>query len=182
MSGMNKHSKMIEGNCKIALFDSSEALASRGTPRNVSTKNGFSNGSSGASTSIKYSAIDSFCGAGGLSYGLDLAGFQVLSAFDNNEVAIETYKANLSRVGFVADARNLSGSELLQKAGNPYRVDLFAGGPPCQGFSRQKRGAHNGDTRNSLVLEYVRLVHDIRPRFFLLENVDQLGGKEGHLF
>jgi DNA (cytosine-5)-methyltransferase 1 len=182
MSGMNKHSKMIEGNCKIALFDSSEALASRGTPRNVSTKNGFSNGSSGASTSIKYSAIDSFCGAGGLSYGLDLAGFQVLSAFDNNEVAIETYKANLSRVGFVADARNLSGSELLQKAGNPYRVDLFAGGPPCQGFSRQKRGAHNGDTRNSLVLEYVRLVHDIRPRFFLLENVDQLGGKRGTSF
>src|ERR1039458_3182699 len=129
-----------------------------------------------------YNAVDAFCGAGGLSYGLHLAGFDVLAAFDNNELAVETYNANLRKVAFVADARKLKAAELMKKAGNPPQIDLFAGGPPCQGFSKQKRGAHNGDTRNDLVLEYARLVRELRPRFFLLENVDQLGGKRGESF
>ena len=52
-------------------------------------------------------------------------------------------------------------------------LGLLAGGPPCQGFSKQKRGAHLGDERNELVLEFARLVREATPRFFLLENVDQ---------
>jgi DNA (cytosine-5)-methyltransferase 1 len=130
----------------------------------------------------KFNAIDAFCGAGGLSYGLVLAGFNVLAAFDNDELAVETYRVNLSEVAFVADARKLSSSELLRKAGCPRRIDLLAGGPPCQGFSKQKRGAHNGDARNDLVLEYVKFVRETQPRYFLLENVDQLGGKRGKTF
>ncbi len=129
-----------------------------------------------------YNAVDAFCGAGGLSYGLHLAQFNVLAAFDNNELAVETYNANLPKVAFVSDATKLTTVELLNKAGNPQHIDLFAGGPPCQGFSKQKRGAHNGDTRNDLVLEYAKFVREIRPRFFLLENVDQLGGKRGESF
>jgi len=130
----------------------------------------------------RFTAVDAFCGAGGLSYGLHLAGFEVLAAFDNNEVAVKTYNANLPKVAFVGDARTLTASELHEKAGRPERLDLFAGGPPCQGFSRQKRGAHNGDSRNDLVLEYARFVRELRPRMFLLENVDQLGGKRGETF
>ncbi|MEQ1886054.1 MAG: DNA cytosine methyltransferase [Bryobacteraceae bacterium] len=148
----------------------------------MSTKNSHRNGSPQSSLTTQYTAIDSFCGAGGLSFGLEEAGFNVLAAFDSNEIAIETYNSNLPKVGFTADARKLSTTHLLAKAGNPQSVDLFAGGPPCQGFSKQKRGAHNGDSRNDLVLEYVRFVRSIRPRFFLLENVDQLGGKRGRTF
>ena len=131
---------------------------------------------------VTYSAIDAFCGAGGLSYGLERANFRVLAAFDKQEQAMESYRANISHVGFVADALLLSSEELTARAGNPMSLDLFAGGPPCQGFSKQKRGAHNGDLRNRLVLEFVRFVRDIRPRFFLLENVEQLGGKRGTAF
>jgi DNA (cytosine-5)-methyltransferase 1 len=131
---------------------------------------------------ITYSAIDAFCGAGGLSHGLHMAKFRALAAFDKNEQAIEAYRANISEAGFVADALKLTSKQLMERAGNPVGLDLFAGGPPCQGFSKQKRGAHNGDLRNRLILEYVRFVLDIRPRFFLLENVEQLGGKRGETF
>ncbi len=129
-----------------------------------------------------YLAIDSFCGAGGLSYGLRQAHFYVVAAFDFNEKAVETYRKNLSDDAMVADAREITGTELLANVPVGTVIDLFAGGPPCQGFSKQKRGAHNGDARNELVLQYARLVREIRPRFFLLENVDQLGGKRGKVF
>src|SRR5205807_9907178 len=52
-------------------------------------------------------------------------------------------------------------------------------GPPCQGFSKQKRGAHRGDERNALVREFLRLVRELRPRACLLENVSQLAQVRG---
>lgn len=130
----------------------------------------------------KYFAVDSFCGAGGLSHGLHAVGFDVISAFDFNEQAIETYKHNVSTRGMVADAFAIRGRDLLMDLPSGAELDLFAGGPPCQGFSKQKRGAHHGDARNELVLEYARLVRELQPRFFLLENVEQLGGKRGRIF
>ena len=61
-------------------------------------------------------------------------------------------------------------------------IDLLAGGPPCQGFSKQKRGAHLGDKRNALVLEHLRLINEVRPKAFLMENVATLAGvRGGHL-
>jgi len=129
-----------------------------------------------------YSCVESFCGAGGLAYGLQQAGFTVVSAFDADLKAIETFRHNLSDCAFVAKVEDISGKKLLEKAGLTKELDLLAGGPPCQGFSKQKRGAHLGDERNKLVLEFVRLVKETRPRFFLLENVDQLGQKRGSRF
>jgi DNA (cytosine-5)-methyltransferase 1 len=127
-----------------------------------------------------YTCIDAFCGAGGLSLGLTRAGFDVRAAFDLDTHSIETYRRNLSGHGFVGDARLLTGSELRQRASlGDADLDLFAGGPPCQGFSKQKRGAHLGDGRNALVLEYLRLVGELRPRAFLLENVSQLAQARG---
>jgi DNA (cytosine-5)-methyltransferase 1 len=132
----------------------------------------------------KYTAIESFAGAGGLSLGLQSAGFDVRFAFDNNEWAVDTYNNYIpGNHCKVIDANLISGSELLREAGiSPGELDLFAGGPPCQGFSRQKRGAHNGDNRNNLVLEYARLVNELQPKTFLLENVDMLGLKRGEEF
>ena len=130
----------------------------------------------------RYTCIDSFCGAGGLALGLDQAGFEVLMSFDANPCAVETFKANLFDGCLHEKAENLTGKRLFKEAAFDGKLDLFAGGPPCQGFSKQKRGAHLGDERNELVLEFARLVHETAPRFFLMENVDQLGKKRGRDF
>jgi DNA (cytosine-5)-methyltransferase 1 len=130
----------------------------------------------------RYTCMDSFCGAGGLALGLERAGFSVLVSFDASACAVETFRANVSGRCLHAKAQELSGRGLFKEAGFDGTLDLFAGGPPCQGFSKQKRGAHLGDERNGLVLEFARLVRETAPRFFLLENVDQLGRKRGHDF
>ncbi|MFY9728570.1 MAG: DNA cytosine methyltransferase [Bryobacteraceae bacterium] len=130
----------------------------------------------------RYTCIDSFCGAGGLALGLRRAGLEVLVSFDASKCAVETFRRNLSGRCLHAKAEDLTGARLFKEAGFDGRLDLFAGGPPCQGFSKQKRGAHLGDERNELVLEFARLVRETDPRFFLLENVDQLGKKRGKDF
>jgi DNA (cytosine-5)-methyltransferase 1 len=127
-----------------------------------------------------YCAIEGFCGPGGISLGLQGAGFNVRLSFDIDVRAVETHKQNLRGECIQGDARTLQSSQLVKQAGSKKRgLDLFAGGPPCQGFSKQKRGAHLGDDRNSLVLEFVRFVEEIKPRFFLLENVAIFGQKRG---
>lgn len=127
------------------------------------------------------SCIDAFCGPGGLSLGLMRAGFVVRAAFDWDECSVETYKENIGDHVFKADAHKVTGQSLRAKAGleEDEELDLLAGGPPCQGFSKQKRGAHLGDPRNELVREYLRLIREIRPRTFLLENVSQLAQVRG---
>ena len=131
----------------------------------------------------KFTCIESFCGAGGLGLGLHNAGFNIGAAFDLNPAAVLTYNKNLSENCFVADVTKLTGAILIERAGvKEGELDLFAGGPPCQGFSKQKRGAHLGDERNRLVLEYVRLIKEITPKFFMLENVSMLGQKRGKIF
>lgn len=120
-------------------------------------------------------AIDAFCGAGGLSLGLQQAGFAMAFAFDTNPHAVATYRRNFSHPVLLQDIRTLRAAELASILTSVGReITLLAGGPPCQGFSVQRRGGEEDD-RNDLVLEYFRLVQDIRPRFFLLENVPGLG-------
>lgn len=127
-----------------------------------------------------YVAIEGFCGPGGMSLGLHQAGFDVRLAFDIDKFAVDTHRRNLGENCMVADAADLTGDELMAKASvETGKIDLFAGGPPCQGFSKQKRGAHLGDDRNELVLHYVRLVEELRPRYFLFENVAIFGQKRG---
>jgi len=122
--------------------------------------------------------IDAFCGAGRLALGLQQAGFHTIAAFDTKESSVRTFNENVTRAAFVARAEEVKGGDLAERGA----VDLLAGGPPCQGFSRQTRGAHSGAVRNRLVLEFARLVNETSPRFFLLENVDQLGQKRGRRF
>lgn len=115
-----------------------------------------------------------------MSLGLRRAGFELLAAFDVDAKAVETHCKNLGGRGFVADASVLTSAELLERAGvKTGELDLFAGGPPCQGFSKQKRGAHLGDDRNMLVRHFLRLVREMNPRFFFFENVAIFGQKRG---
>ncbi|MDX1935353.1 MAG: DNA cytosine methyltransferase, partial [Capsulimonadales bacterium] len=118
-----------------------------------------------------------------MSAGLRRAGFDVRVSFDADPWAVRTHRRNLPGQCFQARAEEVSGADLLERAGRTIGdADLFAGGPPCQGFSKQKRGAHLGDDRNRLVLEYARLVRETFPRFFLLENVAMFGQKRGSEF
>lgn len=130
-----------------------------------------------------YRFIDAFSGPGGLSLGLLEIGFSPLLAFDIDEKAVETYCRNLGNHCIVYDATKLTFDEILKQTGlKRGELDLFAGGPPCQGFSKQKRGAHLGDNRNDLVIEFVRMVEEIQPRFFVFENVAIFGQKRGRRY
>ncbi len=130
-------------------------------------------------TANRLTCIEMFAGAGGLSLGLRQAGLDVIYACDIDPWAVETYNRNIAPHAEVADVRTLEGRSLLSRLGVT-SVDILSGGPPCQGFSKQKRGAHlAADERNSLVLEYARLVSEIRPRAFMFENVKIFGQKRG---
>lgn len=127
----------------------------------------------------KPTAIDLFCGAGGLSTGLKQAGFRVIGAVDLEPLAVETYKANHRRtVIWERDVRKLPVVEVRRKlrlkAG---QLDLLAGCPPCEGFSsiRTRNGSVRvRDERNDLVLQFIRFVRGLKPRTVMIENVPAL--------
>ena len=133
---------------------------------------------------MKLSAIESFCGAGGMALGLRDAGFDVRVAFDNDPAHVKTHNHNLGPHAKVMDASQVKGEDLLSLAGlQRGQLDLFSGGPPCQGFSKQRRGAaFLQDPRNRLVLDFARLVWEMYPRAFLFENVAIFGQKRGASF
>lgn len=127
-----------------------------------------------------YRLVEAFSGPGGMSLGLKEAGFTPIYAFDSDAPSVQTHNANLGNLCNVQDVRKLSGRTLLKKLDlKRGDLDLLAGGPPCQGFSKQKRGAHLGDDRNDLVLEHIRLIDELRPRSFIFENVAIFGQKRG---
>jgi DNA (cytosine-5)-methyltransferase 1 len=114
-------------------------------------------------------AIDLFSGAGGLSLGLEWAGFDVRLGLDFDPHALRTFAFNHRGKALLADVREVSGADVLSEAG-VHDVDLMAGGPSCQGFSTHgKRFAD--DERNFLYKEFLRLVGEIRPATVLIENV-----------
>lgn len=117
-------------------------------------------------------AIDLFCGAGGLSYGLEAAGFDVVLGLDFDKHALATFAENHSGKALLADVRDISGAQLLEEAGVS-EVDLLAGGPSCQGFSTHGKRLVD-DPRNFLYKEFLRLVEEIQPATVLMENVKGL--------
>lgn len=130
-------------------------------------------------------SIESFCGAGGMALGLTEAGFDVQLAFDNNAAHVRTYNHNIEGdKARVLDASKVTGQELLAATGiRRGELDLFSGGPPCQGFSKQRRGAaYLDDPRNGLVLDFARITTEMMPRAFLFENVAVFGQKRGAAF
>ena len=117
-------------------------------------------------------AVDLFCGVGGLSLGLVQAGFRLLGGADFDDHVLTTYKVNFPGVNTAqCDLFFRSGDQLRSdlKLGRR-KIDLLVGGPPCQGFSfggnQLKR-----DPRNDGVLAFARLVTELRPHYFVMENV-----------
>lgn len=118
-------------------------------------------------------AIDLFCGAGGLSEGLRQAGFHVLAGNDFDEQAGATYARTHKEARFLGGPiQYLSAQDFLSAARlNAGQLDVLAGGPPCQAYSvyNHQRGMH--DERSFLFREYLRLVEGISPRWVIMENV-----------
>ncbi len=127
----------------------------------------------------KYTAIDLFCGAGGLTVGLQNAGFDVLAGVELNKTAAETYTMNhTNHAIYEQDIREISPLEMLSKLGlKKGELDLLAGCPPCQGFSTHRtrnKGVSVEDERNDLVFEFVRFVEEMLPKTIMMENVPGL--------
>ena len=127
-------------------------------------------------------AVDLFCGAGGMTLGLSMAGFHVVGAMDAWGPAVRTYSSNFNHPIVSADVRNMSVDEFRSRIGlRSGGVDLVVGGPPCQGFSIQRIG-DDKDERNDLIFEFARFILELRPRMFLMENVTGLIGSRGRPF
>jgi DNA (cytosine-5)-methyltransferase 1 len=137
-------------------------------------------------------AVDLFCGAGGLSLGLQEAGFEIVLGVDKDRHAIATHK---SYFGGASIAGDLSQPDLIEKTiksleGIP--VSLVAGGPPCQPFSRAgkhkilslfKQGIWTEDNRRELWRAFMDIVAGVRPSAVLMENVPDLAlGENAEIF
>lgn len=121
----------------------------------------------------KYTYMDLFAGAGGMSLGFDNAGFKNLLAVEFSKDFAETYKKNFPRHNLIVDdIKNVTEKQIYDIIKNE-KVDVIIGGPPCQGFSIAGNIGRNfiDDDRNRLFKEFVRFVKIIKPRVFVLENV-----------
>ncbi len=119
----------------------------------------------------KLKAVDLFAGAGGLSKGLEEAGFQIVLANEKNKDAVVTYRMNHPETKVIGGDILEVGAEILSSIKG--EIDLVAAGPPCQGFSLAGR-RNIDDKRNSLFKEIVKILHEVRPKFFFMENVKGL--------
>ena len=125
----------------------------------------------------KFTFIDLFSGAGGLSCGFEKAGLTCLAGIDFLKPAIETFKKNhKNAIGIDGDIRKILIKDFKKKIKNQ-KVNIICGGPPCQGFSTIGPGDAK-DSRNHLFLEFVRFVKELKPEVIVLENVTGLLAKK----
>ncbi len=118
--------------------------------------------------------VDLFCGAGGFSVGLEQAGFQSVLGIDHNAPAIDTHHLNHPHAATIlGDIRRVTDTIIRDVVG-AREIALLTAGVPCQGFSICNRKRHDGDTRNLLFREFIRVVRALRPRAVVLENVSTL--------
>ncbi|MEU0651028.1 DNA (cytosine-5-)-methyltransferase [Streptomyces albogriseolus] len=130
-------------------------------------------------------AVDLFSGAGGLSFGVQQAGWTIAAAVDFDDPALDTHRANFSGLSLKMDLGDPAERDRLEEILKPAKIDLVAGGPPCQPFSRAGRnkirdlvknhGRDPEDRRKELWSAYLDMVKRIRPRTVLMENVPDMG-------
>ena len=113
--------------------------------------------------------IDLFAGCGGLSTGFEMAGFNIPVAIEKDEWASETYRVNHPNTTVITEdiTKIVDPKSLIP---NGMSIDGIIGGPPCQGFSLSGKRDPK-DPRNSLFMDFVRFIKEIKPNFFMMENV-----------
>ncbi|MDW9573366.1 DNA (cytosine-5-)-methyltransferase [Sinorhizobium meliloti] len=116
--------------------------------------------------------VDTFCGAGGFALGARAVGLAPSISFDIDPILTSSVKYNFPETELVlADLATISGSDIERQVGG--QVDGIFGGPPCQAFSAMGYRQAD-DPRRSLLGHFFRLVSELRPAFFVLENVQGL--------
>ena len=113
--------------------------------------------------------VDLFCGCGGLSLGFERAGIPIVEAYDCWAKAVECYSANFSHRVLNADISDVEGMARRIAAIGP---DIIVGGPPCQDFSQA--GKRREGARADLTECYAWIVAAVRPKWFVMENVDRV--------
>ncbi|MFE2754297.1 DNA cytosine methyltransferase [Actinosynnema sp. NPDC059335] len=137
-------------------------------------------------------AVDLFSGGGGLSLGLSDAGWTVAASVDHNKFALQTHRANFPGLAFDADLGDPKQRAALIRTLRRVDIDLIAGGPPCQPFSRAGRSKIRSlvdagvrdefDERKELWRAYVDVVLKVKPRAVLMENVPDMAlGDDFHV-
>jgi DNA (cytosine-5)-methyltransferase 1 len=126
-----------------------------------------------------YKVLDLFCGAGGFSLGFIMEGFEVLLGVDVDWIVAETYKENLKVDVLCEDIRNVHSLDLRELVGTD--IDVIIASPPCEPFTganprRQVDvlGRLYNDEVGRLFLHAIRIIGDLRPRLFIIENVPSI--------
>jgi DNA (cytosine-5)-methyltransferase 1 len=116
-----------------------------------------------------------FAGAGGLDLGLERVGIKPTLAIEIDPDCCKTLKKNRPSLDvWQVDVSSLDAEAIRRRRASPKDVFLMVGGPPCQSFSSGGKRAALSDPRGNLIYTYLRLVDQVRPRYFILENVAQL--------
>lgn len=123
-----------------------------------------------------------FCGLGGLSQGFIQAGFDLVLGADIHRPSIDSFKLNHPNTTTVlGDLKKVSSSKLSKSVAEATPEILLAG-VPCQGFSLANRKRHDGDERNELFRDFLRLAKPIKPRAVVIENVSGMRSAAGGSF
>ena len=123
-------------------------------------------------------AVELCGGAGGLARGFTAAGIESAIAVEQDKYAAATYRFNFPRADLIEeDIRRVSGSAILRKLEmRRGELDVLVAGLPCQGFSESNRRTRTvGNPKNRLYREVLRLLSEVRPRWFVIENVAGIG-------
>ena len=133
---------------------------------------------SNANTLERLTAVDLFCGCGGMSVGLRSAGFEVLAGVDINRKYICSFAKNFPNAQVITDdITSIPPTEFMERLGlRVGDLSLLAGGPPCQGFSKNVPRKHRylEDDRNQLIRTYLNYCESLQPQMILMENVAEM--------
>lgn len=131
-------------------------------------------GTNGKSFAIRIKAVDLFCGAGGLTRGLEAAGIEVVTGVDVDPACEYPYTVNNRATFLLKPVEEVAGSEFTNSLKDA-SLTLLAGCAPCQPFSNYRREkCSKADKRWNLLGHFARLVKEIRPDFVTMENVPRL--------
>lgn len=125
---------------------------------------------------MDFKILDLFCGAGGFSYGMHKnPHFTTAVASDFNAIAAKTFAYNMpDAVVITGDIKDREIKERIISESKRTGVNMIIGGPPCQGFSMKGKKLGLEDERNYLFKEYLKIVEEIQPEVFVIENVKAL--------
>jgi DNA (cytosine-5)-methyltransferase 1 len=136
-----------------------------------------------SSNTIKPVVLDLFCGAGGMSLGFQMAGYDIGLGVEKEKYPHLTHFNNFENRCHLGDIQDIQNPNALINNYKLNRIDVIIGGPPCQGFSRVGRGKIRSlhcdptfihDPRNQDYREFIRFVGALQPLYFIMENVSEM--------